>query len=95
MTASPIPLALVIAFGSALSVRLLVDPGARSGREDRSPVRSEANRDIERRLDRVVHGPSVDCGATRRAPAPLSPDVSLSIPQPQPCSSPEPWRKDP
>lgn len=96
MTASLLPLGLVIAFGSALTLRLLAEPGIRSGAGNPPPARSETNRAIERRLDRAVNGPPADCVTTPRPLDPLLfPHASRSVLQPQPCSSPEPWRRKP
>ena len=94
MTVSLLPLALVVAFGSALTLRLMLGPGG--GPEARpAPVsRSEMNRDIERRLDLAVNGPSAACDAVR--PDRLSAHRAAPfIPPSHPCPSPERWREKP
>lgn len=85
MTVSLLPLALVVALGSAVTLRLMVGQGSRGAARPASPSRSEVNRDIERRLDLAVNGPSLTCGAPR-------PARSRAVPPPS-CSSPEPWRE--
>lgn len=85
MNATLLPLGLVVAFGSALTLRLLVGHGTADEAQPVPASRSEMNREIERRLDLAVNGP-----------CPIPPaDASPYIPRPQPCSSPEPWRARP
>jgi hypothetical protein len=96
MTTSLLPLGLVVVFGSALTLRLWLGHGGKSEAQPAAVSRSEANRDIERRLDRAVNGPSPGCGVARKDPDRLSPsDAPPYIPRPQVCSSPERWRETP
>ncbi len=50
------PLALVVALGTAVTMRLMLDHGDRSETRPVAAGRCEMNRDIERRLDLVVNG---------------------------------------
>ena len=96
MAASLLPLGLVVAFGSALALRVMMTNGIRNEAQTTPASRSEMNRDIERRLDLVVNGPSPGCGGSHKGPARIAASVtSLNLPHPQPCSSPERWRETP
>ena len=70
MTASVLPVALLIALGSALTMRSML---AHERRSEAPPVpmgRCEMNRDIERRLDLAVNGPSPLSPAPKPCPSP-------------------------
>ena len=97
MTTRILALGLLAAVGSAMTVRLA--PG--HGWESEIPLdpagRSEMlNRDIERRLDLVVNGPSTECTTIRNPPVAFHPPgATRFITHPAPCPSPEPWRTNP
>jgi hypothetical protein len=94
MTGSLLPLALVVALGSAFTMRLVTDHNGRT--EPAAVSHSAMNRDIERRLDLVVNGPSQGCGPARKSIGRLPPsDAFTNIPHPQPCASPENWKERP
>jgi hypothetical protein len=96
MTSSLLPLSLAVALGAALTVRLMTSHGPKGEVQPVPADRGEMNRDIERRLDLVVNGPSLPCAAIRRTPGPLAPpDASPFTPRAQPCPSPERWREKP
>ena len=93
MTVSLLPLALVVAFGSALTLRLILGPGGGPEAQPAPVSRSEMNRDIERRLDLAVNGPSAACDL---APGRFSTPHAAPLVRPsQPCPSPERWREKP
>ena len=87
MTVSLLPLALAVALGSAVTLRLMAGQGSPTEAPPAPPSPSEVNREIERRLDLVVNGPAPTCGALRRAQSRPSPAP--------PCPSPESWREKP
>ncbi len=58
MTPSLLPLALVVALGTAVTLSLMLDHGDRSEARPVAAGRCEMNRDIERRLDLAVNGSS-------------------------------------
>jgi hypothetical protein len=72
MTASVLPVALLIVLGSALTMRsILVHEPRREARPAPSG-RCEMNREIERRLDSVVNGSSPLSPTPKPCPSPES-----------------------
>ena len=59
MTASLLPLSLMVALGSALTITLVMSHGSRPGAQPAPTSHRPMNCDIERRLDLVVNGPSM------------------------------------
>ncbi len=70
MTASVLPVALLIALGSALTLRSMLVHEHRSAAPPAPIGRCEMNRDIERRLDLAVNGPSPLIPAPKPCPSP-------------------------
>jgi len=70
MTASLLPVALLIVLGSALTMRSMLAHERRSEAPPAPLARCEAQRDIERRLDLAVNGPSPRSPAPKPCPSP-------------------------
>jgi hypothetical protein len=88
MTASLFPLGVAVALG-ALTLRLALTHGSRIETQS-AASRIAMNRDIERRLDLAVNGPSAAPPTIRTCPGPLPPCEPRSFVSPaQPCASPE------
>ena len=81
MTTGLLSLGLVVTLASGLSLSLMRIRAA-VGEAHLAAVRSDLNRDLERRLDLAVNGTSTAC-------------VAVRIPLAHPCPSPQPWRETP
>ena len=70
MTASVLPVALLIALGSALTMGSILAHERRSAAQPAPMGHCEMNRDIERRLDLAVNGRSPLSPAPKPCPSP-------------------------
>ncbi len=70
MAASALPVALLLALGSALTIKSMLVHQPRSEAQPLRVGRCEMNRDIERRLDLVVNGRSPLIPSPKPCPSP-------------------------